>query len=202
MMKLQRLVLAFGICAALGAVTPALATHNHPKTANKHIALLVTSYVPCTLPDTAHNPSIAIPGCTGVTPTSNGANALHFGPKGKGQGLLVVTGTPDVKIVAKISDVRDSADQPFNGSLLSYSSIQITDHNCAPVASGNMCTDVSFPFPVTLTCVNGTCKATTFANTAVPGSILPGAQANVGLGPLTVNDPDGNAAFVAGLFIP
>jgi len=201
-MKLKRFVLTLGMCSVLGAASPALAAHPVPKMANKQSVMLVVSYAPCTAPNTSHNPSIAIPGCTPPVLTSTGANALHFGPKGKGQGLLVVTGTPDVKIVAKLLDVRDSTDAPFEGSIQAYSNIQITDGNCAPPASGNECTAVSFPFPVQLTCVKGTCKATTFANVAVPGSVLPGAQANVALGPIIVNDPDGNAAFVSGLFIP
>jgi hypothetical protein len=199
---MKRFALAMGLCASLGMVAPALAVHPVPQKANKFQALLVVSYAPCAVPNTVHNPSIALPACSPPVVTSNGPNALHFGPKGKGQAKLVVTGTPDVKIIAKITDVRDSADMPFNGSLNSYSNIIITDSNCSPPASGNECTVFSFPFPVTVTCTNGTCKTTSFANTAVPGSIVAGAQANVALGPLVVNDPDGNPAFVSGLFIP
>src|SRR5262249_33274130 len=124
---MKRSALLIGLCASLGVVAPALAAHPHPAKANKFQALLVVSFTPCTAPNTTHNPSIAIPACTGPTVTSNGAHAIHFGPKGSGQATLSVVGsTSDVKIVAKMTDVRDVTDMPYNGSLNSFSPIIIT----------------------------------------------------------------------------
>lgn len=197
-MNLKILAASIGLCASLSVVAPALAAHLHPAKATKFQTALVVAYAPCVAPDTTHD-GFVFPACLNPAPASNGAHAVHFGPKGSGQVTLAVTGKSELKIVAKITDVRDPSNQPFTGSLSLSVASQLTDGNCA---GGLDCTVLNLQFPVTLPCSNGTCKVTTTASTAVPGLIPAGVQANVAVGPISVLDPDGKTAFVSGLFIP
>jgi len=167
-------------------------------------------------------------------PTVNGAAANSIGFI-KLNVKVGVPGPPedsDVLIVASISDVRckagvatcgnvNTADGPdYTGQLQGTAQIRISDHwnAVAPGGGPDPATVQDIPFPVNTGCVNtadaatgGSCVVNTSANVVVPGSVLDGKRAVVGIGQLQVNDggasgtagaPDATLFETQGIFIP
>jgi len=212
LMRFRHAVAALAGAAAFVSAHPALANHNHPAKANKFVAFFVRSMQQCATPTHTHNPPLSFPACN----PASAATSVSFGPKGLGQatGVVVLNSlkqASDVKLIAKFSDVRDGDDGTgtgFSGNLTTSATIRTTDHNCDGGAN-NPCTLIDIPFPVPLACgtaaspplAPGKCAAKTTANAVVPGAIIGGTQANIGLGQLTVsNGPD--LVFEEGLFLP
>jgi hypothetical protein len=175
----------------------------------------VTSFTPCTSPNTTRPPPFAIPACTPAsqispnltvgTPDANGAAANSVGSVR----LSVITG--DVRIVASVTDVRckagtspcpsaNTADGPdYAGELQGTSTMRVTDHNNAPTASGPFTSTATVQdidlIPFTIPCattvsttVGGSCSASTTANTLVPGVIVSGKRMNIGVGQMRILD--------------
>jgi hypothetical protein len=168
------------------------------------------------------------------SPDANGAAANSVGFV-KLDVKVGVAGPPedsDVLINSSISDVRckagvtacgnanaaDGAD--YTGELQGNATIRISDHwnAVAPGGGPDAATVIDIPFPVPASCANtadtaigGLCTASTSANTVVPGSVLDGKRAVVGIGQITITDggADGlngtspNTVFeTQGIFIP
>jgi hypothetical protein len=147
----------------------------------------------------------------------------------------------DVKVTSTSTGVRcvgvsggcSAANALYGGKVLGSSSIRISDHYNAitPNPVGVDCSDdtscaataIDLPFTVGAQCTAGACNYVTSADLTVPGVVLEGKRAVVGLGQLNVQDAglngdlaggvacpptcaqegDGNAvAYVQGLFIP
>ena len=152
-------------------------------------------------------------------PTVNGAaaNAIGFVKLNVKVGVPGPPEDSDVLIVASISDVRckagvatcgnvNTADGPdYTGQLQGTAQIRISDHwnAVAPGGGPDPATVQDIPFPVNGNCVatadpaiGGTCSSNTSANAVVPGSVLDGKRAIVGIGQIQFND--GGAGGVAG----
>jgi hypothetical protein len=181
------------------------------------------------------NPPVqSSPNLTVGSPDANGAaaNAVAFTKLDVKVGIAGPPEDSDVLITANSTDIRckagvtacgsanaaDGAD--YTGELQGNATIRISDHwnAVAPGGGPDAATVIDIPFPVPATCaatadtsIGGTCVATTSANTVVPGSVLDGTRAIVGIGQIQITDggADGlngtspNSLFgVQGIFIP
>jgi hypothetical protein len=167
-------------------------------------------------------------------PTVNGAaaNAIGFVKLNVKVGVPGPPEDSDVLIVSSGSDVRckagvatcgnvNTVDGPdYTGQLQGTAQIRISDHwnAVAPGGGPDPATVQDIPFPVNAGCANtadaatgGLCTANTSANAVVPGSVLDGKRAVVGIGQIQINDggtsgtagaPDAQMFFVQGIFIP
>ena len=86
-------------------------------------------------------------------------------------------------------------------SLVGTAILRITDNGCGPLFDVD-CTVVDFPFPVGLTCTNGSCKSTApTANAVLPNAVHAGDSANIDVGQITVSDEDGDSFVRSGLLV-
>ncbi len=165
---------------------------------------MVSAYNQCTAPTQTHRPSLALPACIPVLSTGNNPTTTYtFGPKGK-MSIQVQSGNGDVKISVNGSDILKNgtpATSPIFGGMLATADLRVTDTACGP-GFNVPCTVVDFPFPVWITCTNGSCKTKTTANMAIPGAVHAGDAANIELSQFTIFDDDGDAAFRMGLLVP
>jgi hypothetical protein len=225
-----------------------IATHVRPKAATPVYASVVPVYEPCAAPNRVHAAPLSYSSCNPPVPTSpnvtvgspdaNGAAANSVGfiklvwSNGPG------TNDADLAITAIVTDVRcqgasvacasanAAAGPDFVGALLGAVSLNITDHNNAPTATGPF-TDpatgtagaFSQPFfPIVAACsatastaIGATCSAHTTINSTAPGAVVEGKRAVWEIGQVRVLDggPDGSpnngneSLFeVQGIFIP
>jgi hypothetical protein len=152
-------------------------------------------------------------------PTVNGAaaNAVGFAKITVKVGVVGPPEDSDVMLIANATDIRckagvaacgsvNAADGPdYTGQVQGTAQIRISDHwnAIAPGGGPDPATVQDIPFPVNGSCVatadtaiGGTCSANTSANAVVPGSVLDGKRAVVGIGQIQFND--GGAGGVAG----
>jgi hypothetical protein len=202
-----------------------------PKGATPLRVSLVPAYVPCTAPNSQHGAPLASGSCnpprqnsphlTVGTPDANGQPADSTGSVR----LDVAAGNPstpadeaDVRVGAKITDVRNKADlSDYTGELEARLTLRITDMSSG--ASGtDPATTVDAPLRITIPCSatssadGSTCSITTTADTVVPGAVPEGRRSIWELGPVEVFDggADGLASSAGdnslferqGLFVP
>lgn len=190
-----------------GLTIPAFATHNHPMKASSIDVWLVRAFLQCKVPTLFHDPPLAFQSCV----PSPFFTTKSFGPKGWGRVLINVfpalaaagfAPATDVKVRARLVDVRDGGVPVTSGSLTLNIPLRITDHRCA----GLPCTMVSVPFTLPLSCGTpvGVCRTVppvSSFNTVVPGTVAGGFEANVEMGQIEVFDgPD--LVFVQGTYWP
>ena len=165
---------------------------------------MVSAYDQCVAPTQIHRPSLAFPACTPVLSTGNNpTNTYTFGPKGK-MSIQVQSGNGDVKISVNGSDILKNGSpftSPISSGLQATANLRVTDTGCGP-GSNVPCTIVDFPFPVRITCTNGSCKTKTMANLVWAGAVHAGDAANIELSQFTIVDDDGDTAFRMGLLVP
>ena len=196
-------------CVAMGALVVASSAnaYNVPKQAKKNSIEMVTAYNQCTAPNTTHRPSLAFPSCTPPAQSSanNPANVYEFGQKnGKNDGSASITiqaAKGDVKLSAKSKSIWKNG-APYSGNDLSGTAIvRATDNGCGAGFDVD-CTIVDFPFPVGLTCTNGSCKSIApTANGVLPGSVHEGDVSNIDVGQISVKDEDGDNVARGGVFV-
>ena len=205
-MRFRIISMALGLAATVAVATPALAQHNTASKANKFLSLFVRAYNACSTPSTTHNSPLAFAACT----PSEVSTALKFGPRASGQAkgtvkVNTLKQATDVQLIAKFGDVRSGARR----ARLPRHAARRWHYPChRPLLRGRRdpCTMIDIPFPIPLPCGTaasppqgaGKCLAKTSANAVVPGAVVPGKNANVELGQLSVlNGSD--IAFVEGL---
>ena len=203
MKKATMLVVA---CVALGSLavasTAGAAAYNVPKQAKKMSVEMVTAMNQCTAPTLTHRPSLALPSCVPVMSTDN--NPIHsyttVDHVGSASSSLQAA-KGDVKIGAKSKSILKNG-APYSGNdLQGTATIRTTDNGCGALFDTD-CTIVDFPFPVGLTCTNGSCKAATpTANATLPGAVHAGDNANIQIGAITILDEDGDAVSRGGLYV-
>jgi len=205
-MRHRTLAAAAGMLAIAVLVTPALA--GDPKKAKGFKGSFTTAFNQCTAPTgTTHAAPLAFPGCAPPVRTSVGnANDNEFN-QGNGSASfgITVTGTPDVKLKLKASAI-DNNGSPAGNTAQSFSTIRITDNNCAPTSP---CTVVDLPFAVTFTYAAGAASVSTSANAVIPGSVVGGKAANTQIPNVVLTDGDTVSAsspcctaFAQGIFVP
>jgi hypothetical protein len=203
MKKATMLVVA---CVALGSLVVAgsagAAAYNAPKQAKKMSIEMVTAVNQCTAPTLTHRPSLALPSCAPVVSTDN--NPIHsytFSDHVGSASVSLQAAKGDVKLGAKSKSVLKNG-SPYSGNdLQATATIRTTDNGCGPLFDTD-CTIVDFPFPVGLTCTNGSCKAATAtANATLPGAVHAGDNANIQIGAVTILDEDGDGVARGGLYV-
>lgn len=135
-------------CGLVGLSGVALAGHNEPAKANRLLAKLVTAYSPCTAPNDmwvglvpACHPTVRSDAGCGYDP----ANSNAFG-----QMKLVVTGSGDVKISARMKGLAAGCE---GESLQAVIDVRVSSDDCAS-ADPLGCTIVDFPnFPLSAACI-------------------------------------------------
>ncbi len=202
--------------AAVMSAGSALAAYNTPSKSKQIKADLVVSYKPCAAPNATQFFAGAgiITACTPPVPTTNTnpTNVTTFGPKGAAN-VAIQLGKGDIKVGIKASDVLNNG-SPASVNLGAVAgSVVATSGSCAPgippqaaPVPGTECTstDISTLFTAILSipCTAGKCALKTTINTIVPGAITVGSKANTAIGGVGLSDPDGDPAFVQGLFLP
>lgn len=202
--------------AAVMSAGSALAAYNTPSKSKMIKTDLVVSYAPCALPNASQFFAGAgiIPACNPPVPTTNAdpTNVTTFGPKGAAN-VQIQVGKGDIKVGIKASDVLNNglpATLPL-GTVAD--TVVATSGSCAPglppqplPVAGTECTstDISSLFTAILSvpCTAGKCALKTTINTIVAGAITLGNKANTQIGGVGLSDPDGDPAFVQGLFLP
>jgi hypothetical protein len=201
---MKRVSIVMAGCALLGAfaLTAAPAgAYNSPKSAKGYHVELVTAFNQCTAPTLTHRPSLALPSCT-PTPSSanNPANVLSFNLAGA-MAVDFKTTTGNFKVTVHGRGIFNN-DQPYTGNLVATTVLRVTDNGCEPAPYDTDCTRTDFPFPVSLICTNSICNpAAPNANSLLPGTVDAGDKANIEIGQLTLNDPDGDAFARGGLVV-
>jgi hypothetical protein len=216
-MQRSRIVL-LGAIASLATFTgTALAVYNTPAKAKTLKVDMVVAYA-CTAPNASSclgGSCALIPACTPpvARTNTNPANVTTFGPKGSANATIGV-GKGDLKIGIKAGDVLNNGVPANAVSLGSVSGTVIaTSGNCAPglppqpaPVPGTECTSTNlgplFSAVFTVPCTAGKCALKTTVNTIVPGTVTIGGLANTQIDGIGLSDPDGDLAFVTGVFIP
>ena len=188
-MKRATIVLA---CVAVGSLMVASVANGYdvPKQAKKNSIEMVTAFQQCPGGALTHRPSLAFPACVPVPSSAvNPANVYSFGLKaGKPDGsasLTIQAAKGDVKLSAKSKSIWKNG-APYSGNDLSGTAmVRATDNGCGPLFDVD-CTIVDFPFPVGLTCTNGSCKTIApTANGVLPGSTHAGDGSNIDVGQIS-----------------
>lgn len=168
----------------------------------------------------------------GTTQQVTGSNAAQPCNDAGDQSDVKVTTTSTGIRCKGISGGCGAANALYAGQVLGVSNIRITDHHNAisPNPPGADCSDttsctataIDLPFSVGANCAGGSCNYVTSADLTVPGVVIEGKRAVVGLGQLRVQDAGADGAlagatcpptcaqngvdhadaFVQGLFIP
>jgi len=205
--------------------------HEHPLGGSPLRASLVPAFRPCTVgtSNASHDPSLPGRSCSPPVPAStlvaSGPQALAFSrirvlPVGECAPFDPSHCYPDVTIAGNSTDVHaGSPTGPlFSGSLTGVATlpggtvgqaIQVTDARNQRDVSSGACTSfncsattVPLPFPVPVSCSNGTCSAATTANTLAPGSVIAGRRGVVEIGQFQIQDSSGNIVAIQGVFVP
>jgi hypothetical protein len=185
------LVSAVGIAAMVDAGTP--------KKAKKFKGELITAYDACGSTPFVTTGVLALPACSAVESDP----VCGFIPgDGAGKVDAGVTGTPDVKVKAKLGKLSAGCE----GETLSVSAfIRVSTDACT---SGGRCTTNGLTLPLGATCVvaGGKCAINTTVNTVIPGAITAGDALEVDLQQITLSRVTGPGApvdtFVTGVFAP
>jgi hypothetical protein len=216
------LVAALGSLVALGAVVAAIAApYERPASATPIQVSLVPSFKQCGSPsnpaNSTHASPLSVGSCNPPQPTSS---AAVTGSAGSGSATLTVV-PANVNITVSDTDIQTPAGADYDPSPTSdlglVFRIRLTDtNNCSPApCSGPYTepgtgTDLDYG-PISVNCsVNGSastppgsnCSLSTAANTFMPGSVVPGKEANVQVFRIRVNDSTGTLFQQQGLFIP
>jgi hypothetical protein len=195
------------IRADVAARVDAASAYARPKGATPVRVSLVPAYAPCTTPNSRHGAPLASGSCspprpaspylTVGTPDANGQAADSTGSLQ----LASIPGNPsttadeaDVRVVAAITDVRNTADlSDYTGELEARLTLRITD--TANGASGSdPATSVDTPLRITIPCTatssasGSACSITTTADSVVPGVVPEGRRSIWELGPVQVFD--------------
>jgi hypothetical protein len=162
------------------------------------------------LPATAnrvHGPPLAEPSCS---PPAR-ASALSIGAKSTSSVNWSVTlGDPateaneaDVRVVIRISDVRNAAGADYGGRLGIEADLQITDQRNSPEEPESG-TSQKGPLQVSVGCVStadtaigSTCNGTTSMNAVLPGAVIERKRAIWALGATIVEDAGANGTGYA-----
>ncbi len=177
-------------------VSPAMATRNPPKKANKYQATLVQAVEVCSAANTTAPGILSTPACDPVVPSDPGCvfNA-------KGAGKVAAKSKTDIAVQAKVGNLDPTCD---GETLCAFSSVRTSANNCA---SGNDCSTVpQIDLALGASCctvAKGKCKIKTSINVALPGALVTGNATEFILGEVSLGRTgQPGRAFKAGLLLP
>lgn len=217
-----RLVPAFNAC---GGSVPAGMTHGAPLAVPSCSPPTQTSaYLTAAAPDRAAPYNTAADGTglislkvtcllPGTTTQVTGANASPpCNDPGDQIDVKVTSTSTGVRCVGVSGGCVGGANALYDGKVLGASSIRISDHynNIVPNPPGVDCSDttscaataIDLPFTVGAQCTAGACNYVTSADLTVPGVVLEGKRAVVGLGQINVQDAGANGNLAGGVACP
>lgn len=190
-------VVAVAMVAAVGMA--AMVDAGLPKKAKKFKGELVTAYDSCASTPITTTGVLALPACTAVESDP----VCGFVP-GAGQGKVDagVTGSPDVKVKAKVKSLSAGCE----GETLAVTAVfRAATDACS---TGGRCVTDVVTLPLGATCVvaGGQCSINTTVNAVIPGAITPGTALELDLQQVIFQRLTGPGAptdtLVTGVFVP